>query len=379
MLRPLWLNTSVALVFDDPPGLPPLYTDEGKVSQILRNFISNALKFTERGEVRVSAVVLPDGDWIRFSVSDSGIGIKAEDQERIFQEFTQIDNPLQKRTKGTGLGLPLSRKLADLLGGRLGVTSEVGVGSTFTLEIPVRYQATVEPAPPAPPPASDLLPVLVIEDSAEAVMLYEKFFQGSPFQVVHASTLQRARQVLARRSVRAVLLDILLRGEDTWTFLAEFKNAPATRDTPVIVLTFLDDSRKAFALNADAFAQKPPSRRWLLETLQRLVLGESRKALIVDDEEAARYLLCRTLGDMGWHVAEAADGRSGLRLAKSERPDVILLDLGLPDSGSDDVLAHLRGDEATRDVPVVMMTARELGPGREPTGAGVLGLLSKSL
>src|SRR4030095_4126386 len=126
-LRPLLRNESVALVFDEPEDMPTLHTDEAKVSQILRNFISNALKFTERGEVRVSARFVPAEQAVAFSVADTGIGIAPEDQERIFQEFTQIDNPIQRRVQGTGLGLPLCRKLAELLGGNVSVESTPGV------------------------------------------------------------------------------------------------------------------------------------------------------------------------------------------------------------------------------------------------------------
>src|SRR5262249_37575635 len=114
MLRPLLVNESLDLVFEEPEGIPRLHNDEAKVSQILRNFISNALKFTERGEVRVTARLIEGSEMITFSVADTGIGIAPEDQERIFQEFTQVDNPLQRRVKGTGLGLPLCRKLAEL-------------------------------------------------------------------------------------------------------------------------------------------------------------------------------------------------------------------------------------------------------------------------
>ena len=114
MLRPLLLNRSVSLVFEEPEDLPPLHTDEGKVAQILRNFISNALKFTEAGEVRISASQERAGETVTFSVADTGIGIDPEDQELIFEEFTQIDHPLQRHQKGTGLGLPLTRKLATV-------------------------------------------------------------------------------------------------------------------------------------------------------------------------------------------------------------------------------------------------------------------------
>jgi signal transduction histidine kinase len=138
MFRPLVTSEAVVLVLDDVSALPQLETDEGKLGQILRNLISNALKFTERGEVRVSAQ-LRAADLVAFSVADTGIGIADEDRERIFQEFTQIENPLQRRAPGTGLGLPLSRKLAAFLGGELSVESRQGEGSTFTAVIPLKY------------------------------------------------------------------------------------------------------------------------------------------------------------------------------------------------------------------------------------------------
>ena len=145
MLRPLLLNQSVSLVFEDAADLPPLHTDEAKVSQILRNLISNALKFTERGEVRVSVWMDDRSGTITFIVADTGIGIAPEDQERIFEEFSQLEHRLQRRVRGTGLGLPLARRLAELLGGTLLVTSEPGIGSTFSVSLPARYVARKKP------------------------------------------------------------------------------------------------------------------------------------------------------------------------------------------------------------------------------------------
>lgn len=143
MMRPLLGRAPVALVFEEPAGIPTLKTDQGKVAQILRNFISNALKFTERGEVRVSAA-MRDEATVEFSVADTGIGIAEDDQPRVFDEFAQVDNPLQSRFKGTGLGLSLSRQLAVLLGGDVTLSSRPGVGSTFRLRLPVEYAGPAE-------------------------------------------------------------------------------------------------------------------------------------------------------------------------------------------------------------------------------------------
>jgi signal transduction histidine kinase len=194
MLRPLLVNESVNLVFDEPDDLPPLYTDEAKVSQILRNFISNALKFTERGEVRVTARLVPGADEVAFSVADTGIGIAPEDQERIFHEFTQVDSPLQRRVKGTGLGLPLCRRLAGLLGGTVTVESQPGLGSTFTAVVPLMYGPALGDIAWEADPGR--MPVLVVEDSAETILVYEKFLNG-------AGSRSSRRAASARRTRRS--------------------------------------------------------------------------------------------------------------------------------------------------------------------------------
>jgi signal transduction histidine kinase/DNA-binding response OmpR family regulator len=366
MLRPLLLNESVALVFEDPRGLPLLHTDEAKVSQILRNFISNALKFTERGEVRVSAS-LAGRDAIAFSVADTGIGIAPEDQQRIFEEFGQLENPLQKKVKGTGLGLPLSRKLAELLGGRITLTSVPGAGSTFTATIPLQYTAAEPPAPERRwKPDPRLEPVLVVEDSDEDALLYEKFLKGTRFQIVRATTLAQARQILRGLRPAAVILDIRLRGEDTWALLAELKHADETREVPLIVVTTVADQHKGFGLGADAYAMKPVERPWLLDTLVRLTEpAPATRVLIVDDDETARYLVRTSLADAPFAIVEAVDGIDGLARAREIQPAVIFLDLVMPGRTGFEVLEELKADPATRDIPVVVLTSRVLRPDEE--------------
>jgi signal transduction histidine kinase/CheY-like chemotaxis protein len=362
MLRPLLVSEHVRLVFDEVDDLPLMRTDEGKVSQILRNFISNALKFTDNGEVRVSAILSADGETVVFSVADTGIGIAAEDQERIFEEFSQVDSPVQRRVHGTGLGLPLSRRFARLLGGDVSVESVPHIGSTFRAAIPRVYatapDAALEPAPTALPDR-DRAPVLVVENAPESLVIYDRFLRTSPFQLVAARSTAEARRVLAQIRPAAILLDILLHGEDTWDFLAELKNADATRDTPVIVATTIDDRSKAFALGADAFARKPIDRNWLVRTLMRLS-GRAPRVLIVDDDPTARYVLRQALRESVAEVVEAEGGEAGLRLARAERPDVVFLDLVMPDLSGEAVLEALKAAPTTRDIPVVIVTSRHL-------------------
>jgi signal transduction histidine kinase/DNA-binding response OmpR family regulator len=363
MLRPLLVSESVSLVFEEPQELPPLVGDEAKVSQILRNFISNALKFTEAGEVRVSCRAAADGRHVVFSVADTGIGIAPEDQERIFQEFEQLESSIQRRVKGTGLGLPLSRKLAELLGGSLSVQSAVGQGSTFSLTIPIVYSEIGSAArPEAAAVEVDPLrvPVLVVDDSPEDIHTYERLLRGSPFQAVPARTLRDARSLMRSAGPKAVILDILLVGEDAWGFLAEAKRHDETKDVPVLVVTNVDDQRKAVALGADAYSAKPVLREWLIETLGALTGRAAPKALIIDDEDASRYVLRTLLAAIPFRSVEARGGGEGLERAAQERPEAIFLDLSMPDLTGFEVLERLRADPATRATPVVVTSSKAL-------------------
>lgn len=359
MLRPLLASQSVALVFDEPRDLPPLYTDEGKVSQILRNFISNALKFTERGEVRVTARPV-GGRAVAFAVSDTGIGIAPEDHERIFQEFTQIDSPLQRHVKGTGLGLALCRKLAELLGGQVTVESAPGRGSTFTATIPAIHEL---PAPVRPDWTvdPDRLPVLILEDSAETILLYEKMLDPAGFQVLPARNLREAREALTAFRPRAIILDIILRGEESWAFLTELKRRPDWRGVPVAVVSTVDDQAKALALGADAYRLKPLDRQDLLQMITRLAAPERlRRVLLVDDEEVFRYVLRQHLVTAHYLISEASSGAEALRRARAEHFDVICLDLTLPDLDGMEILRRLKADPATGAIPVVVVSSRIL-------------------
>ena len=363
MLRPLLVSSSVSLVFDEPEGIPPLHTDEGKLSQILRNFISNALKFTERGEVRVSARLAGLGGSIAFDVQDTGIGIATEDQERIFQEFTQIESAIQRRVRGTGLGLPLCRKLAELLGGTVWVRSTPGVGSTFTAEIPIVYapahvteRLTWEPLP-------DRIPVLVVEDTVDTAMLYEKYLAGAGCQVLHARTIREAREALALMKPSVIVLDVLLQGEDSWTLLAELKRRPDTQGIPVVLAPTVEDQAKGISLGADAYLVKPIDRQRLVQQVMSLAKPECvRRVLVVDDEEISRYLIRQSLVSPHIEVLEAANADDAIRLAVKEQPGAICLDLMMPEVDGEQVLRKLKGDHRTREIPVFIVTSKALDP-----------------
>jgi signal transduction histidine kinase/CheY-like chemotaxis protein len=364
MLRPLLAqNSSVSLVFEDPVDIPELHTDEAKISQVLRNFISNALKFTERGEVRVS--VRPGHDnTVIFAVSDTGIGISEENQERIFEEWTQVEGKLQKVAKGTGLGLPLSRKLTQLLGGNVYVKSEVGIGSTFFAAVPIRFGGETE-AVYVPDVRRELdgskLPVLVVEDNREALFIYEKYLKGTEFQVIPARDLKEARRALQEFLPVAIVLDVLLQGEHSWNLLHELKKNPATKDIPVLVVTVVENQQKALDLGATAFHAKPIDRNWLLKQLQVTLHHPPEQILIVDDDEVSRYLLKGALANSGYRVFEAHGGEEGFRLAHEIHPRAIILDLSMPDLSGFQVLDMLKSDSETKHIPVIIHTSQQLG------------------
>src|SRR5688572_2580041 len=377
MLRPLLAGESVRLVFDDPRDIPVLYGDESKVSQILRNFIANALKFTERGEVRVSAKWNESEKTVTFSVADTGIGIAEADQDRIFEEFTQLNNPVQRKFKGTGLGLPLCRKLATLMGGKIELTSEVGIGSTFWLTLPVEHSKPEEELSPEGLSDADWkldegrMPVLFVEDQPEPLLIYENFLRDSLFQMIPASSLRQASDAMRQVEPRAIVLDIVLRGEDAWKWLAELKSNPATRNVPVLVATAVEDEGKGYALGADEYCVKPLEREGLLRSLERLTgagraienqntrdgKGRLQQALIIDDEPASRYILAKLIEDQSIVLHQASNGADGLRMAKEIAPVVIFLDLNMPDISGFDVLDRLKSDPQMRAIPVAIVTS----------------------
>jgi signal transduction histidine kinase/CheY-like chemotaxis protein len=234
VLRPLQVNEDVELVFEDASGIPPMYTDESKVAQILRNFVSNALKFTEKGEVRVATRMLAGGAAVVFSVCDTGIGIAPENVELIFQEFKQVDSAMQRKFRGSGLGLPLSKGLAELLGGRVWVESDRGKGSTFFAEIPLEYAGESEPqGRRAGVPACD---VVVIDDEEVSRYLIRQTL-GPGVAMLEAADGPSGIALVRQQSPRGILLDLRMPGMSGFEVLKQLKADQSTRDIPVVIVT----------------------------------------------------------------------------------------------------------------------------------------------
>jgi signal transduction histidine kinase/CheY-like chemotaxis protein len=380
MLRPLLIGDAVALVFEDPSELPPLDTDEAKVSQILRNFISNAIKFTERGEVRVWATADPVADTVSLHVRDTGIGIAAADIDTIFQEFGQIAHPLQGRVKGTGLGLPLAKKLAELLGGRITVESTPGEGSTFSVTLPRIYPVAE---------SSDVdqdwtlengrIPVLLVEDDPADALAIELLLADSIYQPLHARSVRDARRAMQAVKPEAILLDIMLLGDESWRLLLEVRSHDASADIPLIVTSSTGEARKAVHLGADEYLDKPVDGERLIEVLDRVTGRRSlTQVLLVDDEEVTHYVVRQLLPRAHYRLWITTDGRTALDRLVEQRPDVVLLDLNMPGMSGFEVLRHLRMDASFADLPVIVLTSTILRPEERASLHGCSLILSKS-
>ena len=379
MLRPILVTETVELVFDAPEDLPLMYTDEGKLSQILRNFISNAIKFTEKGEVRVWAAYDPDAATMTFSVRDTGVGIAEKDINTVWEEFGQVANKLQGRAKGTGLGLPLSRKLAVLLGGDVGLESALGTGSIFHVTLPRVYRAkdiqsvaqqwTLDPA---------RLPVVSLEDNPADSFSLERILTHTKYQLISTRTVEETKAVLAQVTPAAVVLDVVLEGEESWRILIELKQNERTHHIPVVVVSSSEEERKARGFGADEYLGKPVDAARVVEVLDTLTGANTTiNVLVVDDDEVSRYLMRQLLPRGAFSLTEAANAEDGLSMAASQKPDLILLDLDMHGVNGYEFLQRITGDAELKDIPVVVASAMVMDETIKSRLTGAAGILSK--
>jgi signal transduction histidine kinase/CheY-like chemotaxis protein len=380
MLRPLLLGDAVALVFDEPGNLPPLDTDEAKVSQILRNFISNAIKFTEHGEVRVWATADTQADTVSFHVRDTGIGIAPADVELIFQEFAQVEHRLQGRVKGTGLGLPLAKKLAELLGGRIDVASVPGEGSTFSVTVPrVHHAAELPEVMPEWVMEPGKLPILLVEDDDADAHAIERCLATSLYQPLRARGLREASQILQTVTPAAIILDVLLMGDESWRLILQLRNHDASAEIPVIVISSTGDDRKAMHLGADGYIAKPVDGERLIDTLDRVTGRRSlTKVLLVDDEEVTHYLVRQLLPRGRYGISISNNGRDGFDRLIELKPDVVLLDLRMPGMDGYTFLDRMSSYPSMANLPAIVLTSTILTDADRTRLARAVLVMSKS-
>jgi signal transduction histidine kinase/DNA-binding response OmpR family regulator len=367
---PLVDKRSNRLVTDLGEDLGAMRADVTKVRQALFNLLSNAAKFTENGTVTLAARRETRGgsEWLVFSVADSGIGIAPDKLGLVFEEFAQAEDHTTRNYGGTGLGLAISRRFCRMMGGDIHVESEVGVGSIFQIELPANVEVPEERpapsvatvAPEAGKPSRADHPVLVIDDNADSREVLKRTLEDDGHAVATAPDGEVGLGLARELRPSLILLDVMMPGMDGWSVLRQLKADPELLTIPVAMVTVVDDEiRTSFALGAAEYLTKPVDRERLIEVSRDLTAG-GRHALVVEDDPAARQLVVRALESSGFQVDEAANGQAGLERIAAHRPDLVLLDLMMPVMHGFEFMERLREDAATRDLPVVVLTAKEL-------------------
>jgi signal transduction histidine kinase/CheY-like chemotaxis protein len=365
VVEPLMEKNGNAFETRAGPDLGTMRSDQVKVRQTLFNLLSNAAKFTKDGRVTLTARRLRrDGaDWLEFKVADSGIGMTPDQMARLFQAFEQADESTLRNYGGSGLGLAITRHFCRMLGGDVGVESEHGRGSTFTITLPARHSEEAEPGPIAGRAAAGgAATVLVIDDEQAVHMLLERELGERGYRVVHAAGGREGLRLARDVRPDAITLDIIMPELDGWSVLRELKSDPQLREIPVVLVTILGDREMGYALGAADYLTKPIDVAALVRVLDRFRAAAGRaEVLVVDDDPASRDLLRRALGREGWTVAEAENGYEALALLeRSTPPAVVVLDLLMAGVDGFQVLAAMRGSDAWRRVPVVIVTAKDL-------------------
>ncbi len=377
------------LEIDVEAGLPSVRLDQAKLKQIMYNLLSNAIKFTpEGGRIQITAGRSPEtAAGIEIAVADTGIGIKPEDQQRIFRDFEQLESAYVREQQGTGLGLALTKKLVELHGGRIWVESEFGRGTTFRFVLPLQVRTRVAPQPiaaqrEAPGQRNTGSLVLVVEDDQHAGDLLGHYLSEAGYRVAHASSGAQALALARSLKPDAITLDILLPGEDGLAILARLKAAPETKDIPVVVVSITEHRELGLSLGAVEWFVKPVQRDGFVKAVRRAVgvlpAGSTPTVLAVDDDPATIELVTDLLTSQGFRVTAAYDGHQGIAAAVTQRPDVIVLDLIMPGLSGFEVVRRLRDHPIGRNIPILVFTGKELTEAdRAQLQDGVLAVVPK--
>ena len=376
--QPLAEENGNRLTVRCPDDLGSMRADLTRVRQVVLNLLSNACKFTKNGEVTVEAARqrAEEEDWVTFAVSDTGIGMTPEQLDKLFKEFSQADSSITRDYGGTGLGLAISQRLCHMMGGDIGVESAPSVGTTFTVRLPAQVDEKIgayaeDFAAGEESPVSDAAAdvgarvasntVLVVDDDPTACDLMRRFLAKEGFDVVTAKDGEEGLRLARKLTPSLITLDVLMPGLDGWSVLQQLQSDPQLAAIPVVMLTILDEKNKGYALGASDFVTKPIDRERLRTLLAKYRSDKAgQRVLLVEDHEATRKFLRRMLIGEGCQVTEAENGRVALERLADIRPDLILLDLIMPEMDGFEFLAELRKTPASREIPVVVVTAADL-------------------
>jgi CheY-like chemotaxis protein/anti-sigma regulatory factor (Ser/Thr protein kinase) len=350
------------------PGLN-VRADATRFKQVLMNLVGNAIKFTPEGGQIELAARLMDGK-ICVEVRDSGPGIPPEEQKRIFETFYRLRQSA-KSTEGTGLGLAITQRLVELHGGELSLESQLGQGSCFYFSLPIapasRERPVVETG--SGPPSSESPRILVIEDDPAAAQLIESHLISLGCEVVICDRPQRAAEIAAGLQPNAITLDLLMKPTNGWEILVQLKRDLRTAKIPVIVITIADQPAVGAILGADEYLVKPVDKAVLMAAMDRCLgtraLAPGRSILVVEDDAAAREVVSELLTTQGYIVATAADGAEARAQVATTLPDLVILDLLLPKVSGFELLAEWRANPRTADLPVFVLTSKDLSQEEE--------------
>ena len=388
-IEPLAAKNGNRLVVDCLPELGTIHADQTRCRQALLNLASNANKFTEKGTVTMAARHEPiDGrEWITVAVTDTGIGMNTEQMGRLFQEFSQADSSTTRKYGGTGLGLAISRHFCRMMGGDITVDSKPGEGSTFTIRLPriVQTEQTSTVAEPefgrahSGAAATEAPRILVVDDDPTVRELVARHLERAGFAVTTAKGGQDGLRLARELRPAAVTLDIMMPDIDGWTVLAAMKGDPALSHIPVVLMTIVEEKNRGYALGAADYLVKPVDRGKLVNALRHICGPSAGRVLLIDDDDIVRRGVRLALEPIGWHVTEAENGRIALDSLSTSRPDVIILDLMMPRMNGFEFLDELRARAEWRDIPVVVITAKDLTEAdRNRLNGGVEHIIQKS-
>jgi CheY-like chemotaxis protein len=334
----------------------------------LINFLSNAAKFTDEGSIIVEAkfAVSPTGKReVMVTVTDTGPGIAAQDQGKLFLPFSQVDDSPTRKTGGTGLGLSICRSLIEMHGGRIGLlNSEVGIGSTFFFTLPLPVTASQsEPDQPTQVDQEGIV-VLAIDDDPKVISLYERYLKPHGYTVVALSDPKQAVAQAKEHRPMAITLDVMMPEKDGWQVLRDLKNDPETRSVPIIMCSILENQQKGFSMGAADYLVKPFLQEDMINALTRLNRdGNIREVLVIDDDPDDIRLVKKMLEDnRSYHITSAEGGIQGWESIQQKRPDAVILDLFMPDLNGFAVLEKLRSEPALCHIPVIVLTGADLTP-----------------
>jgi adenylate cyclase len=387
--QPLANKNGNRLTLQCPKDIGVIYADVTRLRQIILNLLSNACKFTEKGTISLTVKRdYADGkEWIRFHVCDTGIGMTREQLGRLFQEFMQADSSTTRRYGGTGLGLAISDRLCTLMGGTISAESEPNVGTSFMVSLPAATEArTEENGDAASREASSAATprfknrVLVVDDDSTMRDMMRRYLAREGFDVVTAKDGAEGLALAKELRPSVVTLDVFMPGMDGWSVLKALKADPILSEIPIVMVTMLDEQRKGFALGASDYLTKPVDRAQIASVLGRFKSSESApRALIIEDDRTTREMMRRLLVSEGWQASAVENGRAALDELRASRPELILLDLMMPEMDGFEFLSHLRETGEFAAIPVIIVTAAELtSEERRTFGDGVQHILLKA-